>query len=167
MGAVLALGGLNALQAAGQSHPVKGALLEMAVVLARRLCWAEVGPLAQARGGGLALGRDHHPLKVLWLPPGKQATDHEEGRHPDSEPEDVQQVQEEQEGCRVLRGAVQVHAGKGLPLQRGCPGRTHGTRGPPAALQPLGTHLAHADAHPPLLQPLLPAQQPTTMYNVG
>uniref|UniRef100_A0A8D1EBN6 GATA binding protein 2 n=1 Tax=Sus scrofa TaxID=9823 RepID=A0A8D1EBN6_PIG len=88
------------------------------------------------------------------------ATDHEEGRHPDSEPEDVQQVQEEQEGCRVLRGAVQVHAGKGLPLQRGCPGRTHGTRGPPAALQPLGTHLAHADAHPPLLQPLLRSPPP-------
>ncbi|XP_052494101.1 endothelial transcription factor GATA-2 isoform X1 [Budorcas taxicolor] len=85
----------------------------------------------------------------------EQAADHEEGRHSDPEPEDVQQVQEEQEGARVLRGAVPVCAGQGLPLQRRRPGGAHGACGPPATLQPLRTHPAHPDAHPPLLQPLL------------
>lgn len=106
-------------------------------------------------GRGLVRGREPDLLKVLWLPSGEQAADHEEGRDPDQESEDVHQVQEEQERCRVLRGAVQVHAGEGLPLQRRCPGWTHGARGPSPTLQPLGTHLAHPNAHPPLLQPLL------------
>ena len=112
------------------------------------------GPPGQA-GSVVWPGGELQPLKALRGPPGEQAADHEEGRHPDPEPEDVQQVQEEQEGVRVLRGAVQVCAGQGLPIQRRRPGGAHGACGPPAALQPLRSHPAHPDAHPPPLQPLL------------
>lgn len=48
-----------------------------------------------------------------------------------------------------------MHAGEVIPVQCGCPGWTHGTRGPPPTLQPLWTHPTHTNAHSPLLQSLL------------
>ena len=58
--------------------------------------WAGA-PLGQA-GGVVWPGGELWPLRALRGPLGEQAADHEEGRHSDPEPENVQQVQEEQEG---------------------------------------------------------------------
>lgn len=58
------------------------------------------------------------PWANVLLSTGQQTLDHEEGRHPDAEPQDVQQVQEEQTCRGRLWRALQVHAGQGLTLWR-------------------------------------------------
>lgn len=114
------------------------------------------GPLARL---GLWSGWEGAPASEssAW-PPGEQAADHEEGRHPDHpEPEDVQQVQEEQEGgrARVLEELSRVCRTKASPSSAAALAGHMAPVGPPATLQPLRTHPAHPVAHPPLLQPLL------------
>lgn len=90
---------------------------------------------------------------------GQQTPDYEERRHPDTQPQDVQQVQEEQTSRGRLRRAIQVHAGQGLSVWR-CtrPHKPHDPHGSPAPLQPLGTHAAYSHAHSPFIRSPPPLQ---------
>ena len=96
-----------------------------------------------------------HPNHMSPLAPsGQQTPDHEEGGHPDPQPQDVQQVQARKANGGPLRRHVKVHAPRqGLSVRRWAgPGRPHDPHGAPAPLQPLRTHAAHPHPHPPLLR---------------
>lgn len=92
------------------------------------------------------------PWANVLLSTGQQAPNHEERRHPDTQPQDVQQVQEEQASRGRLRWAIQMHAGQGLTLWR-CtrPDQPHDPHGSPSSIQPLGTHAAYSHAHSPFI----------------
>lgn len=99
------------------------------------------------------------PWANVLLCTGQQTPDHEERRNPDTQPQDVQQVQEEQKGRGRLRRALQVHAGQVFTLWW-CtwPHHPHGPHGSPAPFQPLWTHAAYTDTHSPIIRSPPPHQ---------
>ncbi|XP_075968010.1 transcription factor GATA-3 isoform X2 [Anarhichas minor] len=79
-------------------------------------------------------------------------SDHEEGRHPDQEQEDVQQVQEEQKVPRQHGRLLQEPDGQEQLLQPGRPVPPHVLIPTLLALRP---HAEHPHTHAPLLRPLI------------
>lgn len=85
-------------------------------------------------------------------PPGEPAPRHEEGRHPDAQPQGVQQEQEEQEGCRVralLRPGAAAAAAAGRSRRRLLLPESRDSAG----LWPLASPAPHGFAPAPLPLP--------------